>query len=259
LYALGLVMTEMITGKTPFAAETQLEILEKIRAQDLGLPRRPDAILPIGFLEAILTATNVDPLKRYASMIDFVDALSLIDFSKLPPSFCRPLMRENLGDIDVVVDRLMASRLERSEWPLALSLALTKWNRSDEPQTTVTDQNIPVGLLNEAIAEVEYRREKFRSGVKKESEFQRPEFNRRNLISSENYLSAGPMMFLLLIAIFSVVIFAWRAQSPMLKDVTRNLSRKAADIIAADNGGRVPSAQPAPAPTPAQSLPKNQK
>lgn len=244
LYALGLVMAEMITGKTPFAGETHLEVLEKIRVHNLALPRRPDVHLPGGFREAILTATNIDPSKRYGKMVDFVDALAVIDFSKLPPSFCRPLMRADFGDIDSAVDKLEASKLERSEWPLALSHALTKWNRSDEPQTTVTEQNIPAGLLNAAISEVEYRREKLRSGVKTDSDFRRLENGGRNAGHSESYSSAGPMMFLLLVAFVSAAMFAWKSKNPMVLD----LSRKVVNTLMPGSAKRMPSAAPSPAP-----------
>lgn len=245
LYSLGLVMAEMITGETPFAGATQAEVLEKIRVHNLALARRPEVYLPGGFLEAILNATNVDPSKRYSKMIEFVDALAVLDFSNLPPIFCRPLLREDLGDVDATLGMLAASKLARSEWPLVLSHALTKWNRSDEPQTTVTEQNVPAGLLNAAIAEVEHRREKLRSGVKTDSGFRRPDLGGRSSAAAEPYSSAGPIMFLLLIAFVSAAMFAWRSKNPTVLEFTR----KVATMLSQDGAVRMPSTQDVPAPS----------
>jgi serine/threonine protein kinase len=256
LYSLGLVMAEMINGKTPFAAATQAEVLEKIRVHDLGLPRRLDVHLPGGFREAVLTATNVDPTKRYGKMIELVDALAVLDFSNLPPSFCRPLMREDLGDIDATVDKLEASKLARSDWPLVLSHALTQWNRSDEPQTTVTEQNIPAGLLNAAIAEVEYRREKLLSGVKTDRGFRRPDMGVRIQDHVESYSSAGPILFLLLIAFVSAAMFAWKSKNPFVLELGRQVVNVIAPIPP-DRAQRMPSTQTAPSPAPRQPLPNS--
>jgi serine/threonine protein kinase len=253
LYSLGLVMAEMITGKTPFAGATQAEVLEKIRGHDLGLPKKPEVNLPGGFLDVILKTANVDPGKRYGKMIELVDALAVLDFSNLPPIFSRPLMREDLGDIVATLGMLEASKLGRSEWPLALSYALTKWNRSDEPQTTVTEQNIPAGLLNAAIAEVEHRREKLRSGVKIDSGLRRPDFGGRNSGAAEPYSSSGPIMFLLLIAIVSAAMFAWRSKNPILLELTR----KVETVLSLDGALRMPSTQDVPAPSPGPEEPNS--
>lgn len=242
VYALGLVMAEMLIGVTPFASSSRLEVLEKIRTHSLVLARRSDVQIPPGFREAVLTAIHPDPLQRFARMTDFVAALAKVDLTKMPPSYSRPLMREDLGDIDATIEKLKASKLERPEWPLALSHALAKWNKGAVPQTTVTEQNIPAGLLNEAIAEVEYRREKLRLGIKTDSDLRLSELiggGRQGQPTS----SVGPMVLLVMTAVAAVALLAWKTKNPVMVD----LSKKVVNSVTAKSGNwRSPTAEVAP-------------
>lgn len=243
VYALGLVLAEMLTGTTPFAATSRLQVLENIRIHNLGLPRRSEPQLPTGFREVILRATNLDPLQRIGRMAEFVEALSKIDVSRLQPSFCRPLMREDFGDIDSTIELLKASKLERAEWPLALSHALTSWNRSAEPQTTVTEQNLPTGLLAAAIAEVEHRREKLRSGTKGDLDLRKAapgSGSFKNPAMAQSTSSTGPFVALFAIVLLAVGILAWKTKNPHAAALVK---RVAEFKLPADSVQRNPSAQ----------------
>ncbi len=75
IYACGVMLFEMLTGKLPYDGETDNEIFVK------HLTAVPDvAGLPRGFGPIVLRALDKNPLKRYASMTEFaraVDATAL--------------------------------------------------------------------------------------------------------------------------------------------------------------------------------------
>lgn len=222
IYSLGLVMTEMLTGTTPFSATSRLQILENIRVHNLGLSRRSEVHLPVGFKEVLLRATHFDPLQRYARMADFLDAIGKIEFSKLPQYYYRPLQSEDLGDVEKTLETFKVSRLERPEWPLALSLALTKWDRGAEPQTTVTEQNVPAALLAEAISEVESRREKLLRGARPVGEPSPSGLAGRQANAQP---SSAPVYLMILFLLISATALVWRAKNPLILDIVTRVSK----------------------------------
>ncbi len=75
IYALGVILYEMVTGRLPFDAETPLAIVMKHITEPPPLPRkfRPD--LPEAVERVILKATAKTPQDRYASAGDLAQAL----------------------------------------------------------------------------------------------------------------------------------------------------------------------------------------
>ncbi len=75
IYAMGVVVYEMVTGRVPFDAETPFAVVMKHVTEPLPLPRniRPD--LPEAVERVILRALAKDPADRYQSMRDLVTAL----------------------------------------------------------------------------------------------------------------------------------------------------------------------------------------
>jgi serine/threonine protein kinase len=75
VYALGAILYEMLTGCPPFEADTQLETLQKVLAED---PRPPSSLRP-GLhrdLETIcLTALAKEPARRYSSALTLAQDL----------------------------------------------------------------------------------------------------------------------------------------------------------------------------------------
>jgi len=70
IYACGVMLFEMLTGKLPFDGESDNEIFVK------HLTAAPDvAGLPPGFAPVILRALDKNPLKRYATMSEFARAV----------------------------------------------------------------------------------------------------------------------------------------------------------------------------------------
>jgi tetratricopeptide (TPR) repeat protein/predicted Ser/Thr protein kinase len=72
VYAMGVVIYEMVTGQVPFDAETPFAVVMKHVTEPLPLPRniRPD--LPEAVERVILRALAKDPADRYQSMRDLV-------------------------------------------------------------------------------------------------------------------------------------------------------------------------------------------
>jgi photosystem II stability/assembly factor-like uncharacterized protein len=74
IYAMGIVIYEMVTGQLPYDAETPFAVVMKHMTEPLPLPRtiRPD--LPEAVERVILRALAKDPADRYQSMRDLVAA-----------------------------------------------------------------------------------------------------------------------------------------------------------------------------------------
>ncbi len=74
IYAMGIVVYEMVTGRVPFDAETPFAVVLKHLTEPLPLPRalRPD--LPEEVERVILKALAKDPADRYQSMHDLITA-----------------------------------------------------------------------------------------------------------------------------------------------------------------------------------------
>lgn len=75
IYALGIILYQMVTGKVPYEAETPLAVLMKHATAPLPLPRqiRPD--LPESVERVILKALSKSPVDRFQRAEDMVAAL----------------------------------------------------------------------------------------------------------------------------------------------------------------------------------------
>ncbi|MGC9336029.1 MAG: serine/threonine-protein kinase [Anaerolineae bacterium] len=67
IYALGVVLYEMLTQRTPFEADTPLAVLMKHAHHPLPLPRQIDPSIPEPFERIVLKALAKDPDDRYQS------------------------------------------------------------------------------------------------------------------------------------------------------------------------------------------------
>jgi sugar lactone lactonase YvrE len=74
VYAMGIIIYEMVTGQVPFDAETPFAIVMKHISEPLPLPRSVKPDLPEGVERVILKALAKDPADRYRSMRDLVMA-----------------------------------------------------------------------------------------------------------------------------------------------------------------------------------------
>jgi serine/threonine protein kinase len=75
LYSLGIIFYEMLTGKTPYDADTPLAILLKHLNDPLPLPRKLEPSIPEAFEKVILKALSKQPGDRYQSAAEMAQAL----------------------------------------------------------------------------------------------------------------------------------------------------------------------------------------
>jgi len=84
LYSLGIVFFEMLTGYTPFDADTPLAILMKHLNDPLPLPRQIDPALPSALEHIVLKVLAKDPADRFQSTAEMIAALEQVMPEELP-------------------------------------------------------------------------------------------------------------------------------------------------------------------------------
>jgi serine/threonine protein kinase/ligand-binding sensor domain-containing protein len=75
IYALGIILYEMATGRPPFEAETPMAVIIKHITEPLPLPRQLNPNIPESIERVILKALAKDPNARYQSVTDMLQAL----------------------------------------------------------------------------------------------------------------------------------------------------------------------------------------
>jgi serine/threonine protein kinase len=93
IYALGIVLYQMLTGHVPFRADTPLAVLIKKNTEPLPRPTKFVPDLPAGVEYLLIKALERDPNQRYQSMALFIGALDKVLETKgsmgrmpIPPS-----------------------------------------------------------------------------------------------------------------------------------------------------------------------------
>ena len=75
IFSFGAVLYEMLTGRRPFVADSQVAILAKILNEDPAQPTSINPALPSEVERAILRCLRKDPARRYQTMADLKVAL----------------------------------------------------------------------------------------------------------------------------------------------------------------------------------------
>jgi serine/threonine protein kinase len=76
IYALGIVLYELLTGTVPFEADTPLSVIKKIQTEDPPPPRSINPRIPIELENVILRMIAKDPVKRYQNCRQIVEDLA---------------------------------------------------------------------------------------------------------------------------------------------------------------------------------------
>lgn len=97
IYSLGIVLYELVTGRTPFKADTPLAVLKKHTVEPLPHPSMYVPSIPSRVEEILFKALAKKPENRFPSMEEFAGALEdallnqNIPSHKLPPKPMNPL------------------------------------------------------------------------------------------------------------------------------------------------------------------------
>jgi len=75
IYALGVILYEMLTGTVPFTGANALAVMNDRLRNDPTPPRDLNPTIPVELEKAICRALERDPKRRYASTRDFACAL----------------------------------------------------------------------------------------------------------------------------------------------------------------------------------------
>lgn len=88
LYALGLVLYEMLVGRTPFRGQNRFETMELIRKAELPVGANLRAAVPKAVWDLIRSCTRPDPRERLQDLGEAAARARAIDWSSAPPA-CR--------------------------------------------------------------------------------------------------------------------------------------------------------------------------
>jgi serine/threonine protein kinase len=111
-YALGVILYELLTGRTPFQGTT-MEVLDQVRHASPPPPRRIEPEIPANLETICLKCLEKEPAKRYSS----ASALAA-DLKRFLED--KPILAKPMGPLDRV---LLWSR--RNRWALAGAVVLT--------------------------------------------------------------------------------------------------------------------------------------
>jgi serine/threonine-protein kinase len=112
VYALGVMLYEMLTGDVPYHGDSPLAVMSQHVTTDAPLLRRKRPELPAALEAVVWRALRRDPAQRYASMAEFRDDLSHLDQVAIPhyPSSAEGgprIGREHLVQAMVVIGVLL--------------------------------------------------------------------------------------------------------------------------------------------------------
>jgi serine/threonine protein kinase len=78
VFALGIVLYELLTGRRLFKGDSDLSTLEQVRTAHVEPPKQVDADIPDALETAVMTALAREPDQRYQTAADFQAALEAI-------------------------------------------------------------------------------------------------------------------------------------------------------------------------------------
>jgi len=82
IYALGIVLYEMLTGKVPFDGDTAVAVAVKHMNESMIPPSRHNPEIPGDLEEIVMRATSKLQINRYKSADEMITALSFVKYSK---------------------------------------------------------------------------------------------------------------------------------------------------------------------------------
>jgi serine/threonine-protein kinase len=95
VYAVGILVYELLTGQTPFSGDSALSIAYQRLDHDVPLPGSVIAGVPAQFDELVASATARDPADRYADALEMRAELDAVAEELALPDFRVPAPRES--------------------------------------------------------------------------------------------------------------------------------------------------------------------
>lgn len=86
IYALGVVLFQLVTGELPFDAETPMGVIMKHVSEPPPLPGALNPATPLSLHNVIWKAMEKDPYDRFQTAVSLIDALQEVDLSSDAPS-----------------------------------------------------------------------------------------------------------------------------------------------------------------------------
>lgn len=129
VYALGIVLYELLTGELPFSGESAVSIALKHLQTETPSVREFDASIPQSLENVVLKATAKNPLHRYSSVEDMEDDLQTVLSSNRinekkfrPPvdddeTKAIPIIKESLPINDIVNTKVLSQKTTETKRP----------------------------------------------------------------------------------------------------------------------------------------------
>ncbi|MFN8490658.1 MAG: serine/threonine-protein kinase [Caldilineaceae bacterium] len=124
IYSLGVVLYEMVTGKTPYVANTPYSMIMKQANEPLPSPRSLNPALPVMVEDLLLRALAKEPEERYQSALDFASAIHQV-LTVLGVTQALPMQSPTVtpSPISGVAPMPSSEQVSKSHWlPLLLAL-----------------------------------------------------------------------------------------------------------------------------------------
>ncbi len=164
LYALGLVLYESLTGRTPFKGQNRFETMEKIRSGELEITPVLKALVPADVWNLVEVCVRPDPQDRPRDCREVIDqARRTLD--RVTPQLVQQGIDLELAKLKIenwqeASEKLRSLGVASDEMPLVFAAALR-----DQPSTTSISK-INIDRLSSSVTKVQ---EAARSGANRNS------------------------------------------------------------------------------------------
>ncbi|MFH1017153.1 MAG: serine/threonine-protein kinase, partial [Pseudomonadota bacterium] len=139
LFAAGVMLYELITGKHPFAAETEFELLKRIERADFEPPSILSPGVPSAVHEAIVRALRLDPGERHKDAAQFRRDLS----AALDPAW----LSGGSDQLAAWLETLYPDPAEREEPPIEKTPLLSR-HGTPLPGELVPTESLILGIFS---------------------------------------------------------------------------------------------------------------
>jgi len=133
IFALGILLYEMLTGKIPFDADTPMDIIRQHVHVSLPSPRAIRHDMPKALEEVIVRATQKDPRHRFQTVTEMVDALDAA-LDTFPAEDAIPIFPTKMDSFSKVIPEIKDIQSERK------TSALSKEDKGEDKTTVIAEQ-----------------------------------------------------------------------------------------------------------------------